>query len=325
MNMKNIILMVLAVLCAFSGIALSADDKDFHGCTGNQVIIGTGLPTAPYSQMMQVPLRMAPELICEYRGSTGGADNIQALVERKIDAGIVQADVLSYMMHKEPMVAKKIRSLVALHSNYLHVFVLKNGFKEDLGKFKFKKQVVIRNIRDLDGRKVAAFGSAPITAKNINEKLSLNMRIVDVSSKEAGLAMLNKGEVAAFLALGGKPIPWVDKEVGSNITLADVEPADVDKLKSPYSAGQLTYKKLGALGISAIAVRNELLVWDFTGQRAQQLLQVRKFFKDNLNDIKDSRGAHPAWQDVELNTLGKVSWERFQSAGSSVQAKSKKK
>ena len=214
--MKKIILMVLAVLCAFSANAFSADDKDFQGCTGNQVIIGTGLPTAPYSQMMQVPLRMAPELICEYRGSTGGTDNIQALVERKIDAGIVQADVLTFMMMTEPMVAKKIRSLVALHSNYLHFFVLKNGFKEDRGTFKLKKQAVIRNLRDLEGRKVAAFGSAYITGRIINERLGLNMQLVEVSTKEDGLAKLNKGEVAAFFAMGGKPIPWVDKEVDGN-------------------------------------------------------------------------------------------------------------
>jgi TRAP-type uncharacterized transport system substrate-binding protein len=324
-NMKKIILMVLTLLCTFTANALSADDKDFQGCTGNQVIIGTGLPTAPYSQMMQIPFAMAPGLICEYRGSTGGADNIQAMVERKIDAGIVQADVLSFMMNKEPMAAKKIRSLIALHSNYLHLFVLKNGYKEDRGTFKLKKQTVISNVRDLSGRKVAAFGSAPITADNINKKLRLNMKIIDVSSKEEGFAMLKKGEVAAFFALGGKPIPWVDKEVDGGITLAAVDAADVQKLGSPYSIGQLTYKKLGVLAKSTVAVRNELLVWDFSGQRAQQLLQVRAFFKDNLNDIKDSRGAHPAWQDVERNTLDEVSWERFQPAGSSSTAKSKKK
>jgi TRAP-type uncharacterized transport system substrate-binding protein len=324
--MKKIILMVLAVLLAVSGIALSADDKDFQGCTGNQVIIGTGLPTAPYSQMMQVPMMMAPELLCEYRGSTGGTDNIQALVERKIDAGIVQADVLAFMMMTEPMVAKKIRSLVALHSNYLHFFVLKNGFKEDRGTFKLKKQAVIRTLRDLEGRKVAVFGSAYITGRMINERLGLNMKLEEVSTKEAGLAKLAKGEVTAFFAMGGKPIPWVDQEVNSNtVTLANVEPADIEMLKSPYYAGKLTYKKLGVVGVNAVAVRNELLVWDFTGQRAQQLLQVRKFLKDNLNDIKDSRGAHPAWQDVELNTLDRVSWERFQPVGSGAQAKSKKK
>jgi TRAP-type uncharacterized transport system substrate-binding protein len=323
-NMKKIILIVLAVLCVFSANAFSADD--FQGCTGNQVIIGTGLLTAPYSQMMQIPLRMAPELICEYRGSTGGTDNVQALVERKIDAGIVQADVLSFMMLTDPMVARKIRSLVALHSNYLHFFVLKNGFKEDRGTFKLKKQAVISTMRDLTGRKVAAFGSAFITGRIINERLGLDMRLIEVSSKEAGLAMLNKGEVAAFFAMGGKPISWVDQEVnGTTITLANVDPADIEKLKSPYYAGKLTYKKLGVVGVNAVAVRNELLVWDFTGQRAQQLQQVRKFFKDNLNDIKDSRGAHPAWQDVELNTLDRVSWERFQPVGSSAPAKSKKK
>jgi hypothetical protein len=125
--------------------------------------------------------------------------------------------------------------------------------------------------------------------------------------------------------MGGKPIPWVDQEVdGNTVTLANVEREDIEKLKDPYSPGKLTYKKLGVVGVNAVAVHNDLLVWDFTGQRAQQLLQVRKFFKDNLNDIKDSRGAHPAWQDIELNTLDRVSWERFQPAGSSAPSKAKK-
>ncbi len=324
--MKRIILIVLALLCAFSANVRAAEDKDFQGCTGNQVIIGTGLPTAPYSQMMQVPLSMVPDLICEYRGSTGGTDNIQALIERKIDAGIVQADVLTFMTHTEPMIATKVRSLVALHSNYLHFFVLKNGYKEDRGTFKFKKHAVIRNLRDLNGRKVAAFGSANITGRIINERLGLNIRLVEVNSKEAGLAMLNKGEVAAFFAMGGKPIPWVDKEVdGNTVTLGNVEQGDFERLKSPYYSGKLTYRKLGVVGVNAIAVRNDLLVWDFTGQRAQQLLQVRKFLKDNLNNIKDARGSHPAWQDVEQNMLDDVSWHRFQPAGGTVSARSKKK
>jgi len=238
----------------------------------------------------------------------------------------VQVDVLNFMMQTDPMIAKKIRSLVALHSNYLHFFVLKNGFKEDRGTFKLKKKAVIGNIRDLAGRKVAVYGSAYITGRMINEKLGLNMRLVEVGTKEEGQAKLNKGEVAAFFAMGGKPIPWVDKEVDGNITtLANVDPADIQKLGRPYYAGKLTYKKLGVVGVNAVAVRNDLLVWDFTGQRAQQLLQVRKFLKANLNDIKDSRGAHPAWQDVEQNTLDEVSWQPFQPTGSGAAAKSKKK
>lgn len=324
--MKTIIMMVLAVLCVFSGIALSADDKDFQGCTGNQIIIGTGLPSAPYSQMMQIPLGMAPDLICEYRGSTGGTENIQALVDRKIDAGIVQADVLTFMMHREPMIAKKIRALAALHSNYLHFFALKNGYKEDRGKLMPKKLVVVRSLHDLRDRKVAAFGSAHITGTIINERLGLNIKLVEVNSKEAGLAMLGKGEVAAFFAMGGKPVSWVDKEVDGNaVTLVNVDPGDIERLKSPYYAGKLTYRKLNVVGANTIAVRNELLVWDFTGQRAQQLLQLRKFLKDNLNDIKDARGSHPAWQDIERNTLEEVSWQRFQPIGGSAQAKSKKR
>jgi TRAP-type uncharacterized transport system substrate-binding protein len=324
-NMKKITLIVLAVLSAFSGNALSADDKDFAGCDGNQVIIGTGLATAPYSQMMQTPIKMAPHLMCEYRGSTGGMENVTALVERKIDAGLVQADVLDFMKRTEPMVSKKIRSLIALHSNYLHIFKLRGGVTEK--KNIIQKQVVVMNsLRDLKGRRIATFGSAYITARTINERLNLGMGIVEVATKEEGIAKLKKGEVYAFFAMGGKPIPWVEKDIDGNaIALVNVEPADITALGQPYYVGKLSYKKLGVAGINAVAVRNDLVVWDFTGKRAEQLLELRKFFKQNLEDIKDTRGAHPAWQDVELSSLDELSWQKFQPTGSGGSTKSYKK
>ncbi len=85
---KNYIMAIVMVFCLV-GTVFAADDKDFVGCDSSQVIIGTGLATAPYSVMMQTPFKMAPSLMCEYRGSTGGSDNIIAMVDRKIDAGIV--------------------------------------------------------------------------------------------------------------------------------------------------------------------------------------------------------------------------------------------
>ncbi len=316
---------VIALLCATS-VSAEMDQKLFPGCTDEKIVIGTGLPTAPYSQMIKTAIKANPN-ICEYIGSTGGEDNIQAMIDRLIDAGIAQADVVDFLSRTDPMVKKKIRSLVGLHTNYVHIFTLKNGFKVSQGRFKSDKIVYVRDLQQLKGVNVAAFGSGPITATLISERLGLNLRITKVDKKDEGLEMLKNGKVYAFIAMGGKPIPWVKDLDKNTITMVNVSQDDVKRLGAPYYPGKLTYKNLDITGINTIGVRNDLMVWNLEGGKgAQKLLGLRGFFYSDLNDIKDVRGAHPAWQEIERSTLDDVSWLRYEPAGTAkVSAKKKKK
>jgi hypothetical protein len=42
---------------------------------------------------------------------------------------------------------------------------------------------------------------------------------------------------------------------------------------------------------------------------------------DNRNNIKESRGTHHVWQDVEQKLLDDVSWQPFQTAGNGAPAR----
>ncbi len=309
MKRFSFLLPVFLIFFGFCGVLQAAENSQ----SGNEpIIIGTGLKTAVYSQMMQTPFRMAPELMVEDTGVTaGGVDNITALLQRKIDAGIVQVDVLDFMRRTEPMITTKIRSLVGLHTNYLIIFSLRSGVSIQKNPFQREIQYV-RNLRELAGRPVAAFSSASVTARVINERLSLGMKIYEVSSKEEGFRMLREGKVYAFLATGGKYIPWVEKEVDEKtITLVNTTSEDILKLGQPYSSGKSSYRKFGVI-VNVVAVPNELVCWDYTGKKCAQLLAIRNFFKRNLTAIQETLGTNPAWQEIDQEKLNKAYLPRYQ-------------
>ena len=275
--------------------------------SGNEpIIIGTGLKTAVYSQMMQAPFRMAPALMVEYTGvTTGGVDNITALLQRKMDAGIVQADVLDFMRRSEPMITNKVRSLVGLHTNYIHIFALRSGVGWPISFH-------VRNLRDLAGRPIAVFSSASVTARMINERLGLRMKIYDVTTKEEGFRMLQEGKVYAFLASGGKYIPWVEQEVDANsIMLVNTSQEDIQKLQQPYSSAKIFYRKFGVVGVNVVAVHNELVCWDYTGKKRVQLLAIRNFLKQNLATIQETLGTNPAWQEIDQKAFDQAFLQKY--------------
>ncbi len=309
--------LLLPFLFLFSGLCsvLRAGENTQSPQSGyDPIIIGTGLKTAVYSQMMQTPFKMAPELMVEYNGvTTGGIDNMMALLHRQIDAGLMQADVIEYMKRTEPMITKKIRSLVALHTNNILIFALRGGLSVEKN-FLQRQTIYVRNLRDLAGRPVAAFNdNASVTARVINERLGLNMKIYEVTSKEEGFRKLREGNVYAFFVTGGKYIPWVEQEVDANtITLANTNPEDIQKLGQPYSSGKSAYRKFG-VPVNVVAVRNELVCWDFTSKkRSEQLLEIRNFLKRNLTTIQETRGSSPSWQEVDQKTIDEVSWQKYQ-------------
>ena len=128
--------------------------------------------------------------------------------------------------------------------------------------------------------------------------------------------MLTNGQVVAFMAMGGKPIDWVEKLDGNVYTLANVDTSDISALGQPYYPVKLTYRNLGVMGVTSITARNDIVVWDYTsGRNVEKMLRLRKFIKENLEEIKEARGSHPAWQDVEKENLDDVSWQAYQPAG----------
>ncbi len=307
---KNFRTIMVTILMILAGLNISAFKVTQAEVVDNRLKIGTGLPSAVYSQMTKTLIQLRPDLIVETGKTSGGIDNMMMLLRREADVGIMQADVIEFMRRTDPMITKKVRSLVGLHTNYLHAFVLRGGLQVKKNFFQ-SETVKITDIRQLTGKSVAAFSSAPVTLRLLNERLGLRLRIIEVGSKDEGLEKLRKGEVWAFFATGGKYVSWMEKLDGNVYTLANMRQEDIQRMQAPYFPGKVTYRNLGVVGVNVLAVRNEMVCWNFTGPRSAQLLDLQQYIRDHLNDIQEMQGSNPAWQEIEPQTLDDVSWQMY--------------
>ena len=294
---------VLLLLVGLCGVA-SAED--------HRIIVGTGLPDAVNSKMFATLKQMAPDLFVEFIGSTGGQDNINAMLHHEADAGFAQADVIELSRRTEPMVAQKIFSLFGLNANYMYAFTLRDGVKDAKNWNPLAGKLKIDDLRQLRGRTVAAFASAQTTGRFANERLALGMKIINVENRNEGFRLLREGKVDAFLVNGGKFVTWIEKEVDGNVfSLVKTSSDDITRMGYPYFIGKINYKKFGALGATAIGVRNEFICWNYTGSRKQDLLKARRYVYDHIEEIKEMRGSHADWQGVDRDALDSHSLQRY--------------
>ena len=301
---------VLALSASLATGVVFAQNAPAGGACGYALRIATGDQKGTYSQVFKNIQNVCP-LACEDMQTSGGFDNIMRLITGKADAGIAQVDALDFLKRVDPRVLK-LRSLVALHTNSMHIIVSAQGVKpEGSGWNPLASKVVIDNLRQLRGKKVALFGSAQVTALIVSERLQLGFITVDVATKEDGLAKVKSGEVAAMLAMGGQPIGWVEQLSKAEYSLATSEVGDITTLGTPYFNTKLSYPNLNKFGVNSVTVRNDLVTRDFTGPKANALSELRSCMATKLQDIKEGNGAHAAWGDVEdLNATG---WEKYKA------------
>lgn len=314
--MQSIFVLTVCLLVSAISSNLYAQTNE---CPKDKLLIGSGLASGAYSQIVST-FASKCDMICEARDTQGGFDNIIKIINNQYDGGIVQADLLEFMSRNEPDVRGKVRSLISLHLNALHIIVPVEGVKVcEKGLIRETCNTVpIRGFETLRGKTVAAWSSAYITTSNVNHSLKLGMNVVEVKSIKEGMNMLSKGEAWAFMAMGGQPIEWIEgttgvpSEVSKKFTLMRFDPQDLQLLGSNYSLTNLTYRERDAIGVTAIAVRNELVIKDIQkGNGVKSVANFKQCFEKNLEEIKSTRGTHRVFQNIELGTP--LSWIPYQA------------
>lgn len=311
------ILMVFCLMFSSFAFAQKAEKDKEEVCPEGKIGIASGISTGTYFKCTETLVDLDTVLMYHYKSSTGGFMNVDLLCGRKVDAAFVQDDVMDFLARNNPMIKKKLRALVTLFGSSAHPIVMKDGFKEGGGMFASGKKVVIKTLGDCRGRPIAAFASGVPTATIMNERTGLQMKIYEASSDKEGLQWLREGKVAMFLAMGGMPIGWLAKEK-NDITLADVEDSYMKAMGLPYYAQKLSYSNLGVYGVTAITARNSLIVFDYRGPKAAQLMQIKELLRENLLAIKENKKSHPAWQDVE--DIDTTYWEKYNPPASAMSA-----
>ncbi len=238
----------------------------------------------------------------------GSVQSIGDLLALKIDAAIVQYDVLAQFKKTQriPLIQNKLQYIAKLYSQELHVL----------------SRMQYLCLADLDGRKVS-FGpkgsGAALTAELVFDAHKVKAQPLYLE-QDAAFEKLKKGEIDALVYVGGKPAPLFQRiKYTDRVHFLDVDYSEA--LQEDYLPGIMTHDDYPDLiapdeTVSTISVGSVLTM---AGQRrdSEQFRRMGDFvdaFFSNFDQLK-SQAFHGKWQEVNL--LAPIQgWTRFPGAQS---------
>lgn len=179
-----------------------------------------------------------PGLVAVAKSTNGSAANVEALRTRRLDAALVHADIAFWANHgigpyKGHMVPN-LRGIAMVYAETLHLVV-----RRDSG---------IASVKDLRGKRVslgeadtvlAGHGKLILGAWGLTDK---QVRLVPLKTAAAAEA-LAAGQLDAFLALDGAPVPVVAELARSTpITVLPLAGGEAERLRAQnpfFSAGEI--------------------------------------------------------------------------------------
>ncbi len=271
-----------------------------HGTDNNTVItIATGGTTGPYfaiaNGMAQLFDQKLPGFSTSVRSTGGGVENIQLLLDKKVELGLVMADIASFSFTGKKIEGikegKNLRAVAALYPNYVHIISL--------------KKTGIMSVEDLKGKKVGvgAVGSGTeVNARTILKYHGITYDDIDeyyLSYKESVNALRNGDIDAAFLT-SGLPNAMVLDLVKTNqvqfIPIAEAKVKEIAKKYPYYSSREIPKNIYGnAYPIHTAAITNILLTRE--DMPDDLIYDITKTIFENTDKLSK---AHSAAADISL-------------------------
>lgn len=272
------------------------------------VKVGTGSKTGTYTKIFANIQSVCGDKVQLVEVNSGGSDdNIDKLVNKEVDAAFVQTDALQFTAMNEPRASEaNIRVLVPLYPEEVHVVAVKDLSKISGGFNVFGKnfggnKTNLDSLADLAGAKVGAWGGSYTTARAIAFLGGVQFEVVQFPDENAAKASLNKGEIAAIIAVGGQPLGFV-KNLDANYKLLKIDGDLASKVKA-YQTARLNYKNVNASGVATVAARSVLVVKNYSDPaRKQKFADLKACILANETEFKEGTGMHPKWNDVDLKS-----------------------
>jgi TRAP transporter TAXI family solute receptor len=301
MKRKMLLIRMVIIVCVSSVFILSVMAQD------EGIGMVTGSTTGTYFRFGNDIAQKAKEvgLNILVKESQGSIDNIKRLSSKENAAfAIVQSDVLGFLKRNPEMadVASRLRLIFPFYKEEVHLLANKS----------------IQRFPDLQGKRVVlgAEGSGNwLTATNLLYMMGITPgQKMYLPPPDAVKAVL-KGEADAMFYVAGKPVQLflnlndVKAEFPELIDNVHFVPLDDPKMLQEYVSSEINssdYAWFGAT-IPTIAVKAVLISFDFASRntdyyrlRCQQLAQLGKVLRDNINALKQDPNAHPKWKEVNL-------------------------
>jgi len=226
---------------------------------------------------------------------------------RAVDIGVVRADSLDYLEKKG--IARDLRKQLT------YVTKLYNEEMQVIAP------VAIRNLRDLDGKRVSVDlpdGSTFVTALAVFERLGLQVNNFAYIEQRIAMEKLKKGELDAVIVVGGKPYKSVSNFV--NDGRFHLVTVDYDRpLQGDYLPATLTskdYPNLIADGDKVDTSRSRPCLPPITGAPNTDRYRKLSLFVDAFFTkfpTLQNPPFHPKWKEVSL-AAPLPGWQRLPSA-----------
>lgn len=287
----------LLALALATSSALAADTLTF----------ATGDASGTYSSMFKSIQALCGDKVQLVEKNTSGCDeNIDLLTEKKVDGAFCQPDTLQMAAMNDARVGpEQVRALLVLHPEEVHIFAAKELSKNVggwtvAGKNFLGSKVSLDNLSDLEGVKIGAWGGGFTSARAISYLGGVKYEPVQFKDRAAAFAALDRGEVAAVIAVGGQPLSWAKDVNSAKYKLLRIDGALADRVKV-YAKAKLNYRNLNAQGLDTVAPRAVLLVRNYqSAERKRSLSDLKACVVANESALKEGTGHHPKWSDVDF-------------------------
>lgn len=247
----------------------------------------------------------------------GGLDNLGEMATKKAELGIVQVDVFQGMEKTDDAIGR-LKGLMSLNYNLLHIVVNANGFqvktgamicdgREILGACTGERkpvysQVVVKSEMDLKGLTVGAVGSAQLVVRKLlNDRLKLNVQVKDIEKDVDAFNMLKAGTIHAVLTVAAAPHGLLkDFKQTDGLSLA----AWTSAPGSSYKIIKKNYKNLGVFGVPFLAAPNLMMTRpvDPNSEVGMKITALRQCMQKNIGALKEGKTYEASWEDVSALT-----------------------
>jgi TRAP-type uncharacterized transport system substrate-binding protein len=311
-NIARRSIILLAILGTLTAPTFAQDEQK------QAIVAGTGGAGGTYTGTYVQWQKICPAFnLTEYkvadqgkppRNTNGTTENLDLLLSNKIAMAYVQADAVWNLLQKDPNV-QNLRTLAVLYPEAVHVITPnKPVIVKVPGKvFGTNDQLVnLTTVESLSGFTVVAWGGSAITAGIIRDHiLGGKLTVTEVNTKEEAIAKITAGEAQAMVVVGGYPIEWVGK-LDTSWKMLPFPKTLRSKVGSTYADVNVTYTKMGAIGVETGQTSSMLIAQNYGPKRGRLITSAFDCMDNHMEDLRDGDGMHPAWKKINLNNRGNI-------------------
>jgi TRAP transporter TAXI family solute receptor len=260
--------------------------------------IATGGKTGTYYPFGKDIVR-ACNLNMDVYNTKGSLENYKRLLaDPKVKFVIMQYDVLQYFKKLGNPNVNKIKMIIPLYDEELHIIVRKDAY--------------IENLDDLEDKKVAIGkrGSGTwLTSKLIEKVTNIKFSEEEIGIVE-GLKQLKQNKIDAVITVAGAPTSLLSafpERASQYFRLLSIDNSNLNKIYTHKIIQANTYKwedkNINTYGVKSILATFDYKPYQPSYKRVQALYAC---LKRKISYLKEY--GHPKWKEVDIDSFSDVNW-----------------